>query len=350
MTLEEPETQALHRVVREFRPHLAVDAHEFTRDPEDWRKRGLVKWSDITMDGLCNPLFSQEVVAAALRHVDEAGEAEAKAGHRFLRYWVGGVPPDEEQRHSAPDLDGGLNAVGAYGGLSFIIEAAVTRAGGNESADLGKRVDAYLVLFRRFLSEGARRPGDLAAVERARKRPLPAFLPTNYFWATVPGEIAEFPVIEAATGKAAKVATANLMSSMAVKRSIPSPAAYVVVPEAAPAFRTLLERHGIAFETLSVSRKATVEPCTLLRVEEEFDDLYGRYEGRQVVRREAPKRTDLAPASLLVSLEGEGALRAALLLEPASLYGLYQYPRYRALVGPDGALPVLRVVGEEGRK
>jgi hypothetical protein len=39
-------------------------------------------------------------------------------------------------------------------------------------------------------------------------------------------------------------------------------------------------------------------------------------------------------------------MRAALLLEPSALYGLYQYPRYRALVGADGAIPVLRVVGE----
>ncbi len=37
-------------------------------------------------------------------------------------------------------------------------------------------------------------------------------------------------------------------------------------------------------------------------------------------------------------------MRAALVLEPASLYGLYQYPSHRALVGADGALPVLRVV------
>ena len=40
------------------------------------------------------------------------------------------------------------------------------------------------------------------------------------------------------------------------------------------------------------------------------------------------------------------AMRAALLLEPSALYGLYQYPKYRALVGADGAIPVLRVVGE----
>jgi len=346
LTLEEPETQALHRVARAFRPHLSVDGHEFTRDPEEWRTRGLVKWSDITMDGFCNPLFAPELVAAALRHVEEAAVEEAKAGHRFQRYWVGGVPPLEEQRHSAPDLDAAVNAIGAYGGLSFIIEAAVTRAGGKEQADLGKRVDAYLVLLRRFLSAGARRPEDLAAIEAARARPLPPFLPTNYFWASLPGAVAEFPAIETATGKETKVATPSLMSTMVVKGSVPAPRAYAVTPEAAPAFRALLDRHGIPFETVGASRRVRAERGTLLRVEEEFDDLYGRYEGRQIVKRGEAGAFDLPAGSLLVPLEGEAALRAALLLEPASLYGLFQYPRWRALVGPDGAIPLLRVVDE----
>lgn len=346
VTLEEPETQALHRVVRAFRPHLAVDVHEFTRDGAEWRRRGLVKWPDVTMDGLCNPLFPGEVVAAALRHVDEAGEAVTKAGHRYSRYFVGGVPPGDEQRPSAPDLDGALNAVGAYGALSFIIEAAVARSAGDPSADLGKRVDAVLVLLRRFLSEGARPPGDLEAIGRARSRPLPAFLPTNYFWGNAGGRVTELPVIEAATGRETRVATPNLMTTMVVKGSVPTPRAYAVTPEAAPALRTLLERHGIPFETLSAPRAATVERATLLRVEEEFDELYNRYEGRQVVKREEATAVELPPGSLLVPLEREDALRAALLLEPAALYGLWQYPRFRALVGKDGELPVVRVVEE----
>jgi hypothetical protein len=345
VTLEEPETQALHRLFRSFRPHLAVDAHEFTRDPEDWRRRGIVKWSDITMDGLCNPLFSPDLVAAALRRVEEAAGAEAKAGHRFLRYWVGGVPPRDEQRHSAPDLDGGLNAAGSYGALSFIIEAAVTRAGGKESADLGRRVDAYLVLLRRFLTKEARPDADLEAVERARRRPLPPFLPTNYFWGSAGPTLAEFPVLDAATGKETKVATPNLMSTMVVKRSVPTPLGYAILPEAAAVFRELLGRHGIPFEEVREARPATVERATLVRVEEEFDDLYGRYEGRQVVTLAPEAKADLAAGSLIVPLEGEAAMRAALLLEPSSLYGLFQYPRYRALVGKDGALPLVRVVG-----
>ena len=89
---------------------------------------------------------------------------------------MGEPPPDGEQRHSAPDIDSGLNAIGMYGGLSFIIEAAAYE-GAAPAGDLGNRVDAYLVLYRRFLSGGSRRAEDLAAIERARERPLPAFLP-----------------------------------------------------------------------------------------------------------------------------------------------------------------------------
>jgi hypothetical protein len=255
------------------------------------------------------------------------------------------VPPDEEQRHSAPDIDGGLNGLGMYGGLSFIIEAAARHAEeGRRDQDLGNRVDAYLVLFRAILQGDGRRAEDLAAIEAARQRPLPAFLPTNYLWVNPDAAVAEFPVIEVATGRVVKVPTANLMTEMAVKRTVPTPRGYAIPAPAAAQLRLLLERHGIPFEELAAGRSVEAETCTLLRVEQEFDDVYSRYEGRQIVTRGAPAAVELPAGSLWVPLEGEAAVRAALVLEPASLYGLYQYPSYRALVGADGALPVLRVV------
>jgi hypothetical protein len=344
IVLEQPETQALHRVARRLRPHVAVDCHEFTRDSEERRKRGWIAWPDITMDGLNNPLFDSGVVSAALRWVEESAAAEAQAGHRFLRYSVGGLPPDEEQRHSAPDIDGGLNAIGMYGGLSFIIEAAVKRSDSDPSADLGNRVDAYLVLFRRFINGDGRRQEDLEAIQRARHRPLPAFIPTNYLWVNIGAKITEFPVTEAATGVTLRIPTANMMTDMAVKRSVPTPLGYAVESGVAPQFRALLERHGIPYEELTAPRTVKAEACTLVRLEEEFDDLYSRYEGRQIVTRGQPAERELTPGTLWIPLEGEAALRAALVLEPAAMYGLYQYPRYKAMVGKDGILPVLRVV------
>jgi hypothetical protein len=343
MVLEQPETQALTRVVRRVRPHVAVDCHEFGRDPKTWRAKGWRKWPDITMDGLNNPLFDGGVVAAARRWVDEAAGSEASAGHPFLRYWVGDAPPDGEQRHSAPDVDGGLNAVGMYGGLSFIIEAATFESAA-PAGDLGNRVDAYLVLFRRFLAGDGHRREDLATIERARARPLPAFLPTNYLWVNPGAKVTEFPVVEAATGLVLKIPTANMMTELAVKKTVPTPLGYAVIPAAGEAFRALLERHGIPFETLASPRTVSAEPVTLVRVETEFDEVYSRYEGRQIVRRGEARATELAAGSLFVPLEGEAAVRAALVLEPTALYGLYQYPRFRALAGKDGTLPILRVV------
>ena len=344
VTLLQPETQALHRVARRLRPHLAVDAHEFGRDSQEWTKKGWEKWPDITMDGLNNPHFDAERIAAARRWVDESAEVEEKAGHRFLRYWVGGAPPEDEQRHSAIDTDGGLNGIGAYGGLSFIIEAAVRHSAKNPSGDLGKRVDAYLVLFRRFLEGAGRRAEDRAVVERARKLALPAFLPSDAIWVNLRGTVTDFPVVEVATGKVLKIPTANLMTDVAVKRSVPTPLGYAVDPKAAGDIGALLTRHGIPFETLAAARTVGTEAWTLLRVEDEFDDVYGRYGGRTIVKRGDVRETELAAGSLYVPLEGEAAMRAAILLEPSAMYGLWQYPVFRALVAADGRIPVLRVL------
>ncbi len=344
IALEQPETQALYRVVRRVLPHLAVDCHEFGRDSEERRQRGWVAYPDITMDGVNNPLFDAAVIAASQRWVDEAGAPEVAAGHPFFRYTVGGVPPDEEQRHSAPDIDGGLNAVGMYGGLSFIIESAVMRGASAPAGDLARRVDAYLVLFWRFVNGDGHRGEDLTAVERARQRPLPAFIPTNYLWVNPGMTVTEFPVVEASTGRVLKVPTANMMTVMAVKSAVPTPLGYAVEPRAAADFKLLLDRHGIPFEELAAPRTVRAESCTLLRIEDKFDELYSRYEGRQIVRREPPAPRELPAGSLWVPLAGESAVRAALVLEPAAMYGVFQYPRFRSLVAPDSPLPVLRII------
>jgi Zinc carboxypeptidase len=344
ITLDQPETRALYQVVRRVRPDLAVDCHEFGRESEAWRKAGWAKWPDITMDRLNNPLFDRTLMAAGDRWVDGGATAEAKAGHPFLRYWVGGLPPDNEQRHSAPDIDSGMNGIGTYGGLSFIIEAAARDGDEAIARELGNRVDAYLVLFRRFVLGDGHRAQDRAAIRQARARALPPFLPVNYLWVNPSAEITRFPVVETASGRTIEVPTANMMTEVAIKKSVTIPIAYAVEPRAAAEIGALLDRQAIRYETIATPRSVEAEACTLLRVEDAFDDVYSRYEGRQIVRHEPAAKRELAAGWLWVPLEGESALRAALILEPAAMYGLYQYPRFRALAGPDGALPVLRVI------
>ena len=343
MTLLQPETRALHRVVQRLRPELAVDCHEFGRGSNSWKKRGWEKWPAITLDRLNNPLFDRARIERADRWMDAAAEAEKKAGHPFLRYWVGGVPPNDEQRHSAPDIDSGMNAIGSYGGLSFIIEAAARSGDDVEAKELANRVDAYLVLLRMFVGDMSRRAEDLAVIEAARARALPEFIPVNYLWVNPAGVVTKFPVRRLSDGATVEVATSNLMTDMAVNRSVSTPVAYAIAPHAADAFGALLERHAIPFEKVGTSRTRLMQRCTLMRIEDTFDEVYSRYEGRQIVRCDDTMDAALEPGSLLVPLSGNSAVRAALLLEPMSLYGLFQYPEFRSLVAWDGTLPVMRV-------
>lgn len=344
IALEQPETQALHNLVRRIRPHLAVDCHEFTRDADEPEGRNWTAWPDITLDGLNNPLFDPKLIAIAQRWIDESAAPLAAAGHPFYRYTVGGQPPAEEQRHSAPDVDSALNAVGMYGGLSFIIEAAVRRDSDAPPDDLARRVDAYLTLFHHFLKGGGHRAEDLAAVERARRRPLPPFLPTNYLWVNPGMAITEFPVTDRISGRTLMIPTANMMTTLAVKRSVSTPQGYAVTPEAAADFEQLLGRHGIPFEELKEPRPIEAQVCRLLRMEDRFDELYSRYEGRQIVDCAPAAAATLPPGALWIPLTGEAAVRAALVLEPLALYGVYQFPRFAKYATPGARLPVQRVV------
>lgn len=344
ITLEQPETQALHRVVQRIKPHVAVDCHEFARETEGYAKRGWVKWPDITMDAMNNPLFDRELMKIADCWVRAGGMAATQAGHPFLRYFVGGTPPDDEQRHSAPDIDSGMNAIGAHGALSFIIEAAARKGDEAVAKELGNRVHAYRVLLWYVLRGLCDYDKAYAVVETSRSRQLPAFLPTNYLWANSENAVTRFPVIDAVSGETVEVPTPNMMTDIVVKKSVPTPQGYAIEARAAKELGALLDRHAIPYETLAEARTFDAEACTLVRVEDDFDEVYSRYEGRQIVKRGEVTKRELPAGSLWVPLEGESAVRTALLLEPAALYGLYQYATFRALVGEGGAIPVLRVV------
>jgi hypothetical protein len=340
--LEQPETRAIHAVARRVMPHVAVDCHEFSRDSRDYANKGWSEWPLIMMDTANHPLYSDEVYRAGVRRVEGAAPLMRRLGFNYTRYYLGDAPPDTEWRHSTLEPDDARNGIGAYGGLSFIIESGVTRGAADPDADLGLRAAAYHALLKRFLVSNA---ADAAAIARARRAPAPDFLPVNTFWGSAGGlktDVAR--VIEIATSRTLEIPTANFHRDRIVKAAVPAPAAYAVDAAAAPAFRELLSRHAIACEVLTAPLSLRAEKATLVRVEDKADPVYERYAGRAIVERAAPAPREFAAGTLLVRLAGPDARRAALLLEPCQLYGLYPYPAYRKLVAPDGTMPVWRVV------
>jgi len=343
LLLAQPETQALHRVTRRIRPHVAVDSHEFGRDSEDYAKRGWEAWPVITMDACNHPLIPDYLKAAALEAVDTAAPLEQKAGHAYRRYFVGGPPPDEEMRPSTSEVDDGRNGMGTLGALSFIIEAGVRHRAKDPQADLGERVDGYRILYRHLLGDRAWRERIRKLAERARREPLPPFIATNTFWANVGGKVSAVKVRELATGRTLDVPTAMVMTDLVVKGSVPTPKAYAIDAGVAATFLPVLQAQGLTFETLTAPRRAKVERIKLLRVEAPYDDLYQRYKDRQIVERRPQVEVDLPAGTLIVTLDQDLARRAIQVLEPCLLYGLYGYPGFCELAKPGTDLPVSRL-------
>ena len=346
--LSQPETRALHGVARRVRPHVSVDCHEFTRDSKDYEEKGWGEWPIIEMDTANYPLLDEGVVKAGERWCERVAPALERAGHNYTRYYLGDVPPNNEWRHSTPEAGDARNGLATYGGLSFIIESGFKRRAADPQADLGRRVAAYTTLLRQFLDDEGPRASDLKAIEEAGRRPLPDFLPTNFFWGNVGRRTTPVRVVELATGRTRVVLTPNFMHDLVIKKSVARPQGYAVEPRAAAVFRPVLDRLGVAYEVSEAPRTLRAETCRLLRIEDQDDPVHDRYGGRQIVERAEAAGRLFPPGTLLIALEGgqSAGVAAVQLLEPCMLYGPYQKPAFRELLGPDGVLPVARVISE----
>lgn len=342
--LHEPETQLLHRVVRQLRPHISVDAHEYSRDSGRYGEHGWMRWAIIMMDTQNNPLLHDSLHEAGLRWIDGIKPVMRRHGHNYKRYYVAGPPPDSEQRYSTMEMNDARNGLGAYGGLSFITESGVRRGLDHPQEDLPDRVDAYLVLLENFLLQRDWIEEDRVLIEQAREAPLPDFIPVNYFWGSAGLKESKAPVIELETGNEKMIPTANFMKQRVVKSTVPTPQGYLIPPHAAEEFSALLGRHGLDYTTLEEEAVYTVEKAELLRIEPDFDGMYNRFANRQITRRGEPEEWTAPAGSLLVELSPPEGRRTALLLEPTMLYGIYSHERYRGLVDKEGTMPVLRIV------
>ncbi|NQV42481.1 MAG: hypothetical protein HQ506_09020 [Candidatus Marinimicrobia bacterium] len=344
MTLEQPETQALHRAFRSIRPQVSIDCHEFGRDSQDYVSEGWIEWPEIMMDYANYPLLGDKIVAQGASLVERMEPAMLKKGIKFHRYFVGGVPPDGEQRFSAPDMDGGLNGAGIYGGLSFIIEVGVYRNSNEDNHDLPRRVYNYTELLLEVLNDKILRKQAMTSLETTTTPKTPLWVPTNYFWARLDESVVDLPVIDAATKEAKMIAAPNFMTDLVIKKRVAVPEAYLVPPEYATIFEQLLSAHAIPFQVLGNTTDLTVEHCLLDTVEAEFDELYHRYGGRVITTRTSPQRVQAPKGSLLIPIEPIHANRVLALLEPLQMYGLYQYPTYRKLVDESRRIPVSRLI------
>ena len=342
--LSQPETQALHRLAQSFQPHVFVDCHEFTRDSRDYLDRGWGEWPLIMMDTANNPNFIDIIYETGVLFVEMLKPKMEQAGIQYTRYYVGGIPPEDELRFSTPDIDDARNGIGTYGGLSFIIESGIHRSTKNPQFNLDERVRAYNLIFDEILSNEEFRKMAITAVNKSRTATLPEYIGTNYFWGNHGNDRSTVKVIDQSSRKVIGIQTPNFMQDMITKRNVPRPDFYVIPLKFQNQYSVLLTSHGIDYKILETPQTIPVEPCSLLRVEKEFDPVYHRYGGRQIAERLPKIPKTFQPGAIIVNLEEPADRKAFLLLEPTMMYGLYQFQPFRETVNDDMIIPVYRGV------
>lgn len=343
--LSQPETRALHRAFRQIKPHVVVDCHEFRRDSQDYLERGWTEWPIIMMDAGNHPNLPDSLYDLGVAWVERMTPHLSAAGHPYQRYVVGDAPPHGELRYSTTDVDDARNGLGQYGVLSFIIESGIYRKSENPRADLGQRIDAYLILLHQLIDPPLRhREEALRVINEVQRTPLPASIATNHFWGSVGLQTKHYPVVDQETNETIFIPTTQFMEERIVKQTTTIPDGYIIMGDdkTLDIYADLLTAHGLNFDRASYSKDYLLEACILDRIESDYDEQYNRYEERQIVSVQRATSTRIAKGSLFVPLEAETALRTVLLLEPSQLFGLYQHARFKDLTQEGAPLPVYR--------
>lgn len=342
--LSQPETRILHETVRNILPHVAIDCHEFTRDSENYGNRGWSEWPLIMMDCANNPLYPQCLYDAGLEWIERIKPVMQQKNINYTRYYVGGLPPDDELRFSTLEPDDGRNGIGAYGALSFIIESGIFRNAENPDANLAERIAAYLTIFDQFIHASERYEEYIQTVENVRKATLPNFIPTNYFWGSQPGSVHDVNVVDKTTKQLIVLKTANFMDRRIVKNSVRRPEKYLIPRDYTDMYIPLLNRHEIEYTTLSKSRQMEVEAVHFIRHEPEFDEVYNRYENRVISDVQKPETISVKKGSLLIPVAQNFPWKVALLLEPSMMYSLFSEESYRKFIDEKNCFPIYRVL------
>jgi hypothetical protein len=342
--LLQPETETLHKVFRKIMPWVAVDCHEFGRDSKDYTEKGWTEWPIIMMDCCNNPFFNSKIYNLGVQWCEQVKSVLSAAGHNYTRYFVGGAPPEEEQRYSTPEVNDARNGLGCYGGLNFIIESGLYRTSENVNADIAKRVDAYLILLKQLIALSSKNSELAEFVQQSRSENINEFIPTNYFWGNVGFKKSIVNVISQKTNEIIEVSTMNFMKDLVVKGSIRAPKAYVVEAKNSEKFLDLLDRHAVEYTLLNDSTEFVSQSSRLITIESFRDSLYNRYEDRQIVELGKIEKRKFPKSSIYISLKQKSAMRVALHLEPNMLYGIYEHESFRALIDSTGVMPVWRVL------
>jgi hypothetical protein len=342
VSLTQPESVALIDALQRYRPEVSLDVHESAvLKKKSLAREGYMTDFMVQFEFANNPNIATALQTFSRREVLGPLIADVNAAGLRCHRYIGEI----KSIHQAV-TNGGLtlqnlrNRMGIEGTLAFLMESRLDPSGGDYPTfrNIRQRVHRQRVSVESFLKlVHKKRTAALAAVAAARPQSasVPLSLDAKYV-AGLGHPRVKIDMLHIADNKLVAIEFPD-HRSVAVDTPLAMPRAYVIRDHQAD-IAALLDRHGIAYSTLTESRSEWavefVPGNRTARAKDaaEVDKL-----------RERPMRLRADSGDLWISVDQPRGRLAALLLEPRSTSSLFRSPAYKSLVSPGKSLGVVRV-------
>lgn len=323
------ETQALHRFVRTWRPHLIVDVHTYPPRRRHLLRHNLVYCHDLFLDIPSHPALPHPLYAmAGERFLQPMIEQLNQSGYQSARYTL--VRPSGKVRHSTVDLVDARNGLALrYGAFTVLLEGRQTRA--NRPDRIHVR-HAQVMALQQIIGWAQQNRAILCTPMRLPQPNTTIALRTRMVYA----DHQHTMLFVDKQAKTTRLVTLPGRYAAAVKptHSLALPVAYAV-PRSQEGLLAILLRHGFDRQTASAQQLYPVQ----------------QYHVERVTRNKSRLRVETSQRPLddyfLFPIAQDGGHALALFLEPSAKYGLTRFALSGLSLQVGSAYPVLRVIGEE---
>lgn len=331
--LRAPETAVLHGFVRDWRPHLIIDAHNYPPRRKHLLRQNLIYCQDLFADIPTNPNLVHGPFGRLMQDLLQTVVSDInRMGYRCDRYTLVNKS-GRRVRHSTPDVKDARNGLALrYGIPTVLLEGRQPLRG--DRPDVRERLQ--MVMQTAILAILAWVEGNHPRL-KAAKKPMPsAVLRSRYLADAQPRKMA-FKVLP--SGDIRRVALSGKYTPhLKVAEQVDLPQAYAV-PAALTDLCGILLRHGFSRYMANRDERMQTQGYRLGAVEPSRRP--HRMPRQIAIERFEEKRPLDHYFVFPVTPETGPAL--AVLLEPQSKYGLHRYSETGLTLASNTVYPVLRV-------
>jgi hypothetical protein len=332
-----PETAAIHQFVRQWRPQVVLDLHNYPSRRRHLLARNIVLDHDVFIDVPTHPAIlarpgSPDVSAVLEGLLKAIADEEVCAGRYILVGTSGRV------RHSTPDVVDARNGLALrYGAFTILVENRQARRDEPESERLRSRMaqERSLWAVLEWLDRNHRLFTPLVA---AHPNGPGYSVPVSFKYADAEHGL-RLVCRDAEKGQRIRVSFPRYSASLAVVRSVPLPAGYAV-PAGLESLLGVLRRHGFVSTPCGPGQQYSVDS---LRIERASASRRPGRSARNVIV--APHRRPLELDGYEVFLTRQsGGDALAVFLEPESKHGLHRFTDLQIPLLAGTWYPVLRIL------